>query len=386
VSDDRRIVLTEDDFGEQAETPAVTASPASARPSPAASVALPRVARGGAMNVAAGPAAPPLAWPRSLGLNRPTTTALGAALVGMLAAWAFTEVTRVSHLPFHAHSRSGLHAYTGIWTGVVAVVFAAVLIGYDRAVGGAFGAAGRRALRAALPAFVIGFGAGFVASVVYVDMVERVFRAAAAHGTFPSADDARLYLARALGWAIFGCGVGVTIGVIDRSRTKSVNGAVGGALGGALGGAVFNYSAVHLHNSDRTARLLGLVAVGVLVAVATRAVEAVRRDAWVSVVAGGMAGKEFILYHPVTRIGSAPDCELFLLKDPAVEPLHAQVTEQGMQRVLTASPAAPVYVNQRPTTNHVLRSGDTLQIGNTVLAYSERASAPAAAPRAQQYR
>jgi Inner membrane component of T3SS, cytoplasmic domain len=371
VSDARRIVLTEDDFPDPTEVtaaaPAASTPPASPPPP-----ALPRVARGGAVHVAPGPVTAPFGSAPALGLNRPVATALAAGLVGMLAAWAFTEVTHVVHLPLHARTKSGLHAYTGVWTGVVAIVFTAVLVGYDRAVGGAFGAAGRRALRAALPAFAIGFGAGFAASVVYVQMVEHVIRSATAHGTFPSPDDARLYLARAIGWGIFGCGVGTIVGVVDRSRTKAVNGAIGGALGGALGGCVFNYSGVHLHNSDRTARLLGLVAVGVLVAIATRAVEAVRREAWLSVVAGGMAGKEFILYHSLTRIGSSPECEIFLLKDPAVEPLHAQVVDQGRQRLLTASPAAPVHVNQRPTTNHVLQSGDTLQIGNTVLAYAER--------------
>jgi hypothetical protein len=224
-----------------------------------------------------------------------------------------------------------------------------------------------------IPAAIAGFAAGFAAQAVYTRVLEDAFRA----GDF-SPSSARLYLARSLGWAIFGLGTGLVLGVIDRSPRKAVNGAVGGLVGGAIGGVVFQLSSIHLSSSDRLSRLLGLLAIAALVAIATRAVEAARREAWLRVVAGGMTGKEFILYHAVTRIGSSPQCEIFLLKDPAVEPLHAQIEERGPQRTLTASPAAPVLVNGSPTTSHTLRHGDTLQIGKTVISYAERASAHAA--------
>jgi len=382
VSDERRIVLTEDDFlgpaEPQAPPPASTvpiAGPVSGGPVQPTQQGLPPVVSRRStldMRTAAAPATPMAGG----GFHQPTLTVLLAALVGMAVAWAVTEGAHIATLPRHAHTESGFHAYTGVWTGVIGVIFAAVLVGYDRALGGAWASATARAVRAALPAFAIGFGAGFAADYVYLHMVEHILRSAASNGSFPSQDDARLYFARAVGWGIFGCGIGVTLGALEKSRSKAVNGAIGGAIGGALGGLVFQYVAVHLH-SEKGGRFLGIAAVGLLIAAATRAVETVRRDAWLSVVAGGMAGKEFILYHPVTRIGSNPDCEIYLLKDPAVEPFHAQIADQGGRRVLTASPAAPVYVNQAATTNHVLRSGDSVQIGKTVIAYTERALAPA---------
>ena len=310
-----------------------------------------------------------MAAPQGSFLNDPRAAALTSALVGMLVAWGVTELTNLVNLTSHANSKTGLDAYVGVWTGALAVLFVGVLVGFDRAVGGAWGEAASRAVRSAIPAAIVGFIAGFAAQAVYIKMIESAFKA----GDY-SSGSARLYFARAVGWAIFGLGAGVVLGIIDRSPKKAVNGAVGGLVGGAIGGVVFQFTGLHLGSSDRLARLLGLLAVGVLVALATRAIEAARREAWLRVVAGGMTGKEFILYHAVTRIGSSPQCEIFLLKDPAVEPLHAQIEDRGTQRILTASPSAPVLVNGSPTTSHVLRHGETIQIGKTVIAYAERAS------------
>jgi pSer/pThr/pTyr-binding forkhead associated (FHA) protein len=88
-----------------------------------------------------------------------------------------------------------------------------------------------------------------------------------------------------------------------------------------------------------------------------------------------MAGKEFILYHAVTRLGSSPDCEIFLLKDPSVEKLHAEIQDDGTRRVLTAAPGTEVLVNEAQVVRQVLRHGDCLRLGGTVIGYSERAPA-----------
>jgi hypothetical protein len=119
--------------------------------------------------------------------------------------------------------------------------------------------------------------------------------------------------------------------------------------------------------------LLGLVVIGVLIAVATRVVETARKTAWLHVVQGGMTGKEFILYHAVTRLGAAPDCEIFIVKDPSVVKYHASIQDDGASRVLTPSPEGSVLVNQQQVTSACrLTSGDRIHIGNTVLQYAER--------------
>ena len=371
-----RIVLGEDDFDDVAD-PGTAAAPAAAAP-PVAPPALPTGPPAGALppvqrraptRVAADPAtpwaAPGAAADGGAWLRDPRSAPLIAAAVGVLLGWALGELLGLSDML--VHSKTASDAATGLWTGVIGLVFGGTLLVFDRASAGAWDAAARRFVAAALPLFGIGFAAGFVANALYLQIVESVIRSGAT-----SFDDARLYLARAAGWAIFGGGIGAAVGLADRARARAINGAIGGAIGGAVGGIAFQYVGVHLSSDGALSRLVGLAAVGGLIAVATRAVETARREAWLQIVEGGMSGKEFILYHEVTRIGASPEAEVFLLKDPAVLPEHARIVADGGRRLLTAAPGSTVLVNGTPVTRHTLRSGDRIQLGATVAAYSER--------------
>jgi hypothetical protein len=301
------------------------------------------------------------------------TAPLVAAAIGILAGWAITEVTGIGNIT--ATSQLGNDASAGLWVGVVGLAFGGTVIAYDSALGGAWAAARQQFAKASLPMFGASFAAGFLAQVVYGAIIKSIVEQVLRGQTTLSQNDARLYLARALGWALFGLGVGVTIGLIRKSNRLAMNGAIGGALGGAVGGVIFEYLAVNASLGQALTRLIGLISVGGLIAGTTRVVETARRQAWLHIIAGGMAGKEFILYHDVTRIGASPDCEVFLLKDPAVAKLHAQIDDRDGRRLLTAMPNTPVYVNQHPIQSHLLRNGDQLQIGNTAITYAERAEA-----------
>jgi hypothetical protein len=300
-----------------------------------------------------------------------------AAAIGILAGWAITEITGIGNIT--ATSKLGLDATEGLWVAVVGLAFGGTVIAYDRAVGGAWAAARQQFAWAAVPMLGASFAAGFLAQVVYGEIIKSILEEVLRGQTTVGQNDVRLYLARALGWALFGLGVGVTVGLIRKANRLAINGAVGGAIGGAVGGVIFEYLAVNGSLGEALTRLVGLAAVGGLIAGATRVVETARRQAWLHITAGGMAGKEFILYHDVTRIGASPDCEVFLLKDPAVAKLHAQIDDCDGRRLLTAMPEAPVYVNQQPVQSHLLRCGDQLQIGNTVITYAERIEASASA-------
>jgi hypothetical protein len=376
VADDRKIILTEDDFN----PPAASGSAAPAAPSPPAPAAppapaveprpggpLPPVARQAPVSVTDVPAAkrptPTRRGPSFLYDER--TSGLAAAAVGMALAWILTEGTRISDI--EATTAAGAHAATGLWTGVVAVVFCGVVRGFDHAVAGAWNEAARRAVQAAVPALVVGFVAGFVASAIYLEILEGIIEDS---GLDFGEHDARLYVAAALGWTVFGGGVGAVVGLLERSRDKAVNAVLGGLAGGVGGGLIVHFT-LAAFEEPWLSQLLGLLGIGLLIAVAVRAVEHARREAWLRIVGGGMTGKEFILYHPVTRIGSAPECEIFLLKDPAVAPEHAVIEDRGTVRILRSAGGA-VLVNQVPVTAHRLRGGDQVQIGGSTIAYSER--------------
>jgi hypothetical protein len=367
MSNDGRIVLTEDDF----EEGGATATPNAAPPAPpAAPDTFPPPAP------APAPAfPPPLSGARPVSatafsgdpqaaINDPHLSAVLSAVAGMGLAWLITQITGVADIT--PGSLTGLHAIAGLWVGVVAVAFCTIVQAFDRLLAGAWEAAAQRAGRAVLPALALGFVSGFLASWVYYKVGEQAVR----HGNF-SLDNPLLYFARALGWAIFGAGIGATLGLAEQSQRKAINGILGGAAGGGIGGLIFQFTGAHIH-SQGFSRLVGLLAIGVLIAAATVLVETARREAWLRVIAGGMTGKEFILYHAVTRIGSSAQCEIFIVKDPAVAALHAQIHEQAGRRTLSAAPGAPVLVNGAAVSQHELRPGDQLQIGATTIAYDER--------------
>lgn len=364
-----RIILGEDDFGDRETEPSGTAPPSGPQSEPSTG-ALPPVAPRQATQLVGGDPAKAGSSPGAL--NNPRIAPLIAAACGMALAWAVSEILGLADAE-GAETKSALNQASALWTGVISVVFVGVVASFDRAVHGSWEAAGRRFLVAAIPAFILGYASGYAAQAIYTEMLESAVKSA----QFVTGEEFKFYLARMVGWSIFGLGVGVALGVVERSGQRTINCAIGGALGGAAGGAIFHYSAFQME-SPVFSRLMGLLAIGLLIALAMRLVETARREAWLSVVAGGMAGKEFIIYHPLTRIGSSPDCEVFLLKDPAVAKLHAQVEDRGTERGLTAAEGAATYVNETAVSTHTLRAGDQIRVGNTVIAYAERV-APAAA-------
>ena len=306
----------------------------------------------------------------------PRTSFLLAAAAGVILAWGVTQLLGIGQASFFTSNAAADRA-TGVWTGAIGLLYGSTLLAFDAVVAGAWEAAAKRVATAAVPLFGVGFAAGYAANALYLSIIESIT-------SLTSANDVRLYLARIAGWAVFGLGVGVTIGLVSKSQKRAINGAIGGVIGGAAGGLVFQAVGANLHASDGVSRLLGLVGVGALIAIATRVVDTVRREAWINVLAGGMAGKEFILFHAITRIGASPDCEIFLLKDPGVAKLHAQIEDRTGERLLTAAPGAPVYVNGSEVATRTLCHGDQVQIGGTLLGYSERAVAAAAWPAWRQ--
>lgn len=396
MSDRQRIVLNESDFldspggagpqtvpiAEQSDTAVPGPRAGGAAGMPAAGVPAPpppplagargalRLGAGGRAG-APGQAKPAGSFSREW-LNAPTRSMLIAAGVGVLAAWALTEILGLAELS--AGSKTAADAHVGVWTGVIGAVFGGVVLCFQATVAGAFEVAARQFAKAVVPMFVAAFVSGFVANFVYLQIVQKVLEAALRGEEVAGANDIRLYLARALGWALFGIGVGAMVGLLERSNRQAVNGAIGGAIGGTVGGIAFQFVSANLEAGNSLSRLLGLAAVGASIALAIRAVETARREAWLQVRAGGMAGKEFIIYHDLTRLGSSPECEIFLLKDPGVAKVHATIEDRGGRRILTAMNGAQVLVNQSPVATHALANGDLLQLGSTLIAYSERTS------------
>src|SRR5262249_32955030 len=135
------------------------------------------------------------------------------------------------------------------------VIFSAVVVGFDRALAGAWDEVWRRARRIALPAIGIGFVVGVVGNAIYLAIIERIYESDAGD------HDVRFYVGRALTWMIVGGGLGLVIGIAERSREKAINAILGGLAGGAIGGVVFEFSAA-IFDSATLSRLVGLLAIG----------------------------------------------------------------------------------------------------------------------------
>lgn len=281
--------------------------------------------------------------------------AVSGALLGYVAivlAWAITEVAGV------ADSRE--LGPVALYFAILGTVYCMIVTSWSDLRDGILG---RALVRAAIGAFlgaIIGALAGALSQVLFSQLQEAQEPGAA-----------RFYLLRALSWAAFGIGIGLAGGIAEQSSRKAVNGLIGGLIGGALGGLLFHFVSLRV-DSESEARLLGLAMIGMCTGASIGLVEGARRQAWLRVIAGGLAGKQFILQHAVTSIGAAPKAQITLIKDPAVQPFHAQIALDGARRLLTPVDHAPVMVNGAAVRSRALRSGDQIQIGGTTLLYQER--------------
>ena len=218
-----------------------------------------------------------------------------------------------------------------------AVVLGALLIGWE-GISSRSGTKFWRTAGHALPILVVmsAFGA-WLSSEVYASMLDDV----------TSVDD--LHLPRGIAWALASCAIGFAVGAASRSGQRMLNGAIGGAVGGFVGGFVFDY----LELSDTNGipnRIVGLTLTGACVGLAIGLVEHARREHWLEIVSGGMAGKQFILYRDVTTIGSSPACNITLIKDTGIGAQHATLqTSGGVAELRSFGPSLTVHVNGAPT-------------------------------------
>ena len=190
-----------------------------------------------------------------------------------------------------------------------------------------------------------------------------------------------LAVGRSLTWGILGLTVGLGQGAAMRSKKLLVNGLLGGMLGGLLGGVFFDpickvFADTATSGQAIVSRAIGFPIIGLSVGLMIGLVEHLAKDAWLLMRAGPLTGKQFVLYKNPTAIGSSPKCEVYLFKDPDVEPRHALIHQTGSRHEIQdiKSPSG-TYVNGQRVSRQTLRDGDQIVIGQTVLEYSQRARA-----------
>ena len=244
----------------------------------------------------------------------------------------------------------------------------------------ASGAFGRASLFGA-----IGFVGGLISGIVALiagGIVMMLVSSLVASGVEAESEGLGLLflftIMRAPAWCAVGLLCGVVVGALGRSWRRVLLGALGGAVGGLAGGLTFDpigyaLSGGTFEGSAWLSRLVGLTLTGVGTGFAIAFAENAAKQVWLAIERGRLVGKQFILYRNPTSIGASYGNDVFLFKDPAVQQQHARIVKRGGGYIVEASSGALLRVNGQPVVSRTIQSGDTLQVGETLMRFHVRA-------------
>jgi hypothetical protein len=318
----------------------------------------------------AGPAARGAWWRGSV----PTLAVAG--LLGGVAGWALAELIARPDDTTHWYGESSTVG-TVVFVSLFATALGLLLGGWEGIQAHSWQKA-RRAMQQAGPVSLAGGAVGgFAAQKLFEPIIRDALRTALEQESEAQAlatIKRALHLGRGVGFALAAAAIGLALGAASRSGRRAVNAAVGGLVGGFVGGFLFDYVADWLHTeSGVLPRLVALGLCGAMVGAGIGLVEAVRKDHWLEILTGGMAGKQFILYHDRTVVGAAADADITLIKDPGIAGQHLSLHRSPRGLLAGALDSNhPMLINGVPAAQAVLGDGDQIQLGNTVLRYREK--------------
>lgn len=249
---------------------------------------------------------------------------------------------------------------TALWCAVIAL-FVGLFLGVGEGIYyGSKEKVVKYALIGAGVSLAIGFVSGYLAQWMYAEMLT---------------DDPEEFTAafvRGLGWAIMGLGIGTSVGLIKPEKKRMLFCALGGLVGAFTGGFLFNYICDIIPN-DVVARGTAIVIMGALIGVGVGLLEQFAKAAWLKVIRGEFEGKEYLVFDGTTSIGNNGKNTIVLFKDKLVGPHHCDIKLEGGRYVLTdcGTPMGTI-VNGQKTTRHILKQGDAIAIGNSVLVFNTK--------------
>lgn len=184
-------------------------------------------------------------------------------------------------------------------------------------------------------------------------------------------------IARTFAWTVLGLGIGVGPGIAGKSKKLYYNSIIGGLLGGFFGGLLFDplyFTLLHMgFDYGFVSRLLGNLLIGTSTGLFVGFFENVGKKAWIVMKTGALRGKQFVIYHDTTLIGSSPRCDIYIFKDPKVEPTHAEIRKRGNKfEVVDLKTSEGIYVNGNKVKSRVLEKGDNIVIGESLLEFQQK--------------
>jgi Inner membrane component of T3SS, cytoplasmic domain len=286
---------------------------------------------------------------------------LGAAgTVGALIGWAIGEPF------FHDGDRQiGRHGFLGLMIIPLVLIFLCVGMSIAESIV-------ERSLSKALQRAGLSLPLGLGLSVVFMiagGLVFAIGQEICFSLGVTTYKNPLFWLARGLAWMVFAVAAGIAYGVVGRSFKKGQYGVLGALIGGGIGGMLFDPISIVTH-SGGPSRAIGFALIGLTTGVAIGLVESALKDRWLYVAAGPLAGKQFILYKPITVIGSSQQCDIYLFKDPSILGRHGSIEFRGAQTFLHAE--GQIFVSGQPAKNRALQSGDLIHIGKYAFHFRER--------------
>lgn len=276
-----------------------------------------------------------------------------AGALGGSAAWAF--ILALSH---RAAAGIGTEALLGAVTGAFIGAF---IWSHEAISGRQFGIAVKRA--------AFGAAGGLLGGALGAGLGSTVFsflgRYAAEQSGF--AASLGIILAVSLGWAIMGGAIGISGGLMIRSRERAWYGLIGGSCGGLLGGGIFSVLAA----TNLWPVLAGLALLGLSIGALISLVEEAFVSAKVKVIKGRHLNREFPLLKELNLIGRDDRSDVCLSGAEGVALQHAGIKRNnGHYLIETDEQGKAVYVNQVLTRSSKLADGDVIRVGSILLMFS----------------
>jgi ubiquitin-protein ligase len=249
---------------------------------------------------------------------------------------------------------------TAIWSAALAI-FVGLFLGMGE---GVYYGSKQNALKyAAIGAVVsVVFGAvsGYFAQWMYSNLLSD------------NSSDIVSALVRGVGWGVMGAGIGLGVGLIKPDIKRIISCVLGGLLGAFIGGFLFNYICDAVPNAIAS-RGVAILIMGLLIGVGVGLLEQFVKSAWLKVIRGEFEGKEYLVFPGTTSIGNNSDNTIVLFKDKLVGSHHCDIVTQGSRYVVVdcGTPMGTI-VNGAKVQRHMLRQGDAIAVGNSVLVFNTK--------------
>ena len=253
-----------------------------------------------------------------------------------------------------------VRTHSAIWSAIIAL-FVGLFLGIGE---GVFYGSKEKALKygaiGAGVSVLLGYASGYLAQWMYSSML----------GDDPAPIAAALV--RGIGWAIMGVGIGLAVGLIKPELKRLLFCVIGGTCGAFLGGFLFNFIGEAVPN-DMVSRGVAIVIMGLLIGIGVGLLEQFAKQAWLKVIRGEFEGKEYLVFAGTTSIGNNGKNTIVLFKDKLIGPHHCDIVLKGSRYVVKdCGTPMGTLVNGQKVTRQILKQGDAISIGNSVLVFNTK--------------